>query len=201
MGANKESKSGFEGVFLPVFRMMDKFSSSNERKIIAIDGRAASGKSTLAELLQKTYGCNVFHTDDFFLPFSLRKKERLDQPGGNIHYERMKEEIIQPLLNNETVIHRPFRCANGTFGDSVLTPPNKITVIEGVYSLHPFFGDIYDCKIFLTVDPKEQKKRLLKREGREKYHQFVTRWIPMEERYFSNFHIQESCNIVVDTTR
>ena len=62
--------------------------------IIAIDGMTASGKSTLAEELSQIYNSPIFHADDFFLPMELRTEERLNEPGGNIHYERMKKEII-----------------------------------------------------------------------------------------------------------
>lgn len=34
--------------------------------LIAIDGRAASGKTTLAAMLQKELNCNVVHMDHFF---------------------------------------------------------------------------------------------------------------------------------------
>ena len=35
--------------------------------LVAIDGRCASGKSTLAKDLQKQLDCNVIHMDDFYL--------------------------------------------------------------------------------------------------------------------------------------
>lgn len=36
--------------------------------IVALDGRCASGKTTLAALLQQQTGCSVVHMDHFFLP-------------------------------------------------------------------------------------------------------------------------------------
>ena len=70
--------------------------ASDSPFIIAIDGRAASGKSTLAQQLGELLDADVIHMDDFFLPPSLRTKERLSEPGGNVHYERFAEEV--PLL-------------------------------------------------------------------------------------------------------
>lgn len=34
--------------------------------LIAIDGRCAAGKTTLAALLKKEINCNIIHMDDFF---------------------------------------------------------------------------------------------------------------------------------------
>ena len=40
-------------------------------RIIAIDGRCAAGKTTLAARLAKELGGDVIHMDDFFLPPAL----------------------------------------------------------------------------------------------------------------------------------
>ena len=56
--------------------------------LIAVEGRCASGKTTLASALQKELGCCVFHMDDFFLRPEQRTRERLLTAGGNIDYER-----------------------------------------------------------------------------------------------------------------
>ena len=50
--------------------------------LVAIDGRCAAGKTTLAGELQAALGCNVVHMDDFYLPFSRRTAERMARPGG-----------------------------------------------------------------------------------------------------------------------
>ena len=55
----------------------------NGRMKLAIDGMAASGKSTLACKLAEEFGGEVIHMDDFFLPMDLRTAERLEEPGGN----------------------------------------------------------------------------------------------------------------------
>ena len=44
--------------------------------VIAIDGRCASGKTTLAEKLAQYFHANVFHMDDYFLRKEQRTKER-----------------------------------------------------------------------------------------------------------------------------
>ena len=63
------------------------------------------------------------------------------------------------------------------------------------YSCHPYFGDICDVRIFMDVDPAEQRRRILSRNGPEMLPRFVSEWIPMEELYFKTFQIKEKCSI------
>lgn len=56
--------------------------SEKEHVFVAIDGRCAAGKTTLAQALNKRYGYPVVHMDDFFLSPSQRTEERLARPGG-----------------------------------------------------------------------------------------------------------------------
>jgi len=74
--------------------------------VIAMDGRAAAGKTTLAEELAVTLGGAVVHMDDFFLPGELRTPERLAAPGGNVHAERFVEEVLPYLRRGEAFRYR-----------------------------------------------------------------------------------------------
>jgi len=62
--------------------------------IVAIDGMSSALKTTLSEKLSDMFDGAVIHCDDFFLPLEFRTQERFAEPGGNIHYERMKAEVI-----------------------------------------------------------------------------------------------------------
>ena len=53
--------------------------NSQEYIVIAIDGRCASGKTTLANKLAQHFHANVFHMDDYFLRKEQRTKERLSE--------------------------------------------------------------------------------------------------------------------------
>ncbi len=173
---------------------------SKENIIIAIDGHAGAGKTTLANELAKRIECNIIHMDDFFLPFDMRTKERFSEAGGNIHYERLKSEVIDNLAKDEFSYHI-FNCSSGKLEDKITVKKKKITLIEGSYSMHPYFGDVYDLKIFCDISPKEQKARILARDGKEKSERFVSVWIPMENRYFDEYKIKENCDITVKTER
>lgn len=63
--------------------------------------------------------------------------------------------------------------------------------------MHPLFSDIYDVKLFCTVDIEEQKERIIKRNGLDIYKTFEAKWIPMEKKYFKEFSIMEKCDVLI----
>lgn len=182
-----------------VSAVMCEINGRNKPLMIAVDGRCASGKTTLAEALKKETGCLVIHTDHFFLRPEQRTEERLNEAGGNIDYERLRAEVMLPLSRGKAFSYRKFDCGKMELSDEIAAEPDNIAVVEGSYSCHPEFWDFYDLRIFLTVEPEEQLRRILKRGGRESAEQFRSRWIPLEEKYFSHFKISERCGLVFQT--
>lgn len=172
---------------------------TKERVIIAIDGRCASGKTTLAERLQRSSDCAVIHMDDFFLRPEQRTEQRYNKPGGNIDHERFSEEVIKPLLKNSAFTYKPYDCKTRGFSRPVSVTPNKITVVEGSYSCHPVLWDNYDLRIFLTVEKHEQLRRVGLRNGQASLAVFCEKWIPLEERYFKTFDIENRCDLLIET--
>jgi len=165
--------------------------------IIAIDGRAASGKTSLAEQLAASFDAPIVHLDDFFLPLEMRTEKRLNEPGGNVHYERFKAEVIDKLKAGEDFSYQRFDCKTKALADFVQVKKSPVVIVEGSYSHHPYFGDYADLKIFKTVDPDEQWRRILVRNGEAWGQPFKDKWIPLEEKYFEYFKIKESADIVL----
>ncbi|MBR5280777.1 MAG: hypothetical protein IKU26_07430 [Clostridia bacterium] len=157
--------------------------------ILAIDGRAASGKTTMADRLAYILAGAVIHMDHFFLPPELRTQERLAESGGNVHYERFKEEVLESLGKNEPFSYRRFDCSQMAYGPSVTVPTKPWRIVEGSYSLHPAFGTYYDLSVFSSVLWEEQLKRIEVRNGLAMLQMFQEKWIPMEEAYFEAFDI------------
>ena len=164
--------------------------------IVAIDGMCGSGKSTVAGKLQEYFGCSLFHMDDFFLQPYQRTSQRLGAPGGNVDYERFQTEVLEHLNDPEGVMLQRFDCKSYSLLPAVHVPYHNIVIIEGAYSMHPYFGDVQDVRIFLESSKEGQRHRILERNGPEKWKQFKEKWIPMEEKYFEGFRIREKCKCV-----
>ena len=170
----------------------------NAAPLIAVDGRCASGKTTLAAQLQKDFGCNVIHMDDFFLRSEQRTEERLRQPGGNIDWERFREEVLTPFRLGVPFSYRPYDCHLQDFREPISVIPNRLTVVEGSYSCHPELWDYYDLHIFLSASPDEQLRRIQERNGPDQAKVFQQKWIPLEEWYFQAFQIAQRCELCFD---
>ena len=176
--------------------LSQRIRGSGQRLLIAVDGRCASGKTTLAATLEEETGCNVVHMDDFFLRPEQRTPQRLAEPGGNVDYERFRQEVILPLSRGDQVRYQIFDCQQMVLSVFREIDPSKTTVIEGSYSCHPALWDFHDLRVFLDIDPEEQLRRIRRRNGEEKAVMFQTRWIPMEERYFDAFRLRERCELI-----
>ena len=187
-------------VFFPALRAAEKLLETSEGAILSIEGRCASGKTSLAGMIENLFPCNVFHMDDFFLPFHMRTEDRLSTPGGNVHYERFYSEVLTPLFSGEPFSYRPFCCKDGSFGPPVSVTPRPLSVVEGAYSMHPALRAHYRDSVFLTVSPEIQQSRILVRNGAEMLRMFNERWIPLEERYFREGGIEALCGAKIDTS-
>lgn len=189
--------AGDTTAFLPIFQEIDRRLALRQPILVAIDGMAAAGKSTLGILLAEHYSCNLIHMDDFFLPPALRTPQRRSEPGGNIHYERFLREVVSGLKAGLPFQYGVFDCHSMEISHSITVKPTPITVVEGAYSLHPALGDIYDLKIFYSVDPAVQLERIHHRNGPACVPAFRDIWIPLEQAYFIACHVQDCCDIIL----
>lgn len=179
----------------PVLEALPKELPEHTVYIIAIDGRSASGKTTLANQLGSLLNADVLHMDDFFLPPKLRTKERLDMPGGNVHYERFMEEVLPYLSAKQPFSYRIFNCCKMDYDGRREMKDAPFRIVEGSYSHHPLFKDYADLTVFSDIEPEEQMRRIRLRNGDEKAEVFKNKWIPLEERYFKAFDIAKKASV------
>lgn len=167
---------------------------SDRRMIVAIDGRAASGKTTFAS----RFGYPVIHTDDFYRP-RVQGQLMLDEYSGNFDVERFKGEVAEGIANEKSFEYRVFNCKSGRVTETVCVPYGRVLIIEGAYCMHPDNGLNPDVSVFFTVSFDEQKRRIINRNGNDAFKMFQNVWIPAEERYFKHFDIENKIKITVNT--
>lgn len=178
-------------------RIEELLKSDRKTIVVTIDGMCASGKSTLAKEISEHFKCNLFHMDDFFLQIHQRTEERLLEVGGNVDYERFKEEVKNRILNEEDVEYRKFNCRIGKIEKTFAVPFKRLNIIEGVYSNHPYFDYEADLKIYMEISSFEQRERIKKRNGEKMLNTFIEEWIPKENDYFEKFNIKNNCDIIL----
>lgn len=187
----------FQQVLIEIDKLL---ATSKDQIIIAIDGKCASGKTTLAYFLESIYECNVFHMDDYFLRKEQKTEERVNETGGNVDYERFKSEVIDKLLRKQEIPYRKYSCKEKQIKPPVRVGPKRLNIIEGSYSMHPYFGDIYDVKVFMDIDEVSQIENIRKRNGEKQLIRFQKEWIPKENAYFNKYINREEC-VIIDWCR
>lgn len=183
---------------LPILEKIAALPRGDRACVIALEGRAAAGKSTAAESLAAILGAGVVHMDDFFLPPELRSEERFAVPGGNVHYERFAAEVLPHVACPDRFAYRIFDCGKMAIEGEREVDASAYRIVEGAYSCHPTFGDYADLKVFFDIAPEVQMQRIIARNGAQMAEMFQKHWIPLEEAYYKANRTKENADLVVE---
>lgn len=189
------------GTLALVIAQTERHLAARERALVVLDGPCGSGKTTLAGALGELYHTDPIRMDDFFLPPDLRTPERLGRPGGNVHFERFRQEVLGGLLRGGDVAYRRYDCQSGAWLPAT-HPTGPVTLIEGSYSHHPFFRETYEAlgalRVFVHATEGERLRRLAARDP-QRLPAFLNRWIPLEKTYFEAYDIRSGADIVLQS--
>ncbi len=174
---------------------------SARRLLVTLDGPCATGKTTLAALLSEALAAPVIHTDDFVIPHGQKTPERLALPGGNCDAERLEAEVLIPFKQGKSLRFRRYDCRSGRFEDPEELPAPEILILEGSYCNLPVLRRHADLCLFLTASREVRENRLRERESPESLKRFHELWIPLEDAYFSAFHLPDDQCLVLDGGR
>lgn len=163
--------------------------------VLAVDGRAAAGKSTLAANLNLALGAGVVHMDDFYLPRA--QQGGMEVMAGNMDKDRFLQEVISPLKNGTAFAYRAFDCRQQDFAPGLVEINRPIIVVEGAYSLLPLWGRYYALSLFVDIEPSRQRARIRQRNGEEGLKAFLDEWIPREEAYFDACQVKQRCQYII----
>lgn len=188
-------------MLLPILEKINAINTTKSHGIIAIDGKAGSGKTTLANKLSHLLKAELICMDDFFLPLKLRTTQRLQSVGGNIHYERFLEQVLPYITSKIPFTYQCFDCSVMDYTQEKTIQNTGWCIVEGSYSHHPLFQRYADITIFIDISKELQIKRILQRNGTKMAELFQTQWIPMEETYFEEFKIKENSDFTITQTQ
>ena len=171
--------------------------SQRPRAVLAIDGMAASGKTTLSAALHAAIPHSaVVHMDDFTLPFDQRFPGYFDALLSNADTARFDREVLFPFLGGQPVSYMPFIChPQPGFGEPIKIPQDtRLLIVEGAYCLHPSLAPRCDIRVLSLIDPALQHKRILRRNGEAQLERFKALWIPMESRHIQAHDLRAVCD-------
>ena len=123
--------------------------------LVAIDGLPVSGKSTLAERLERELGAEVVYLDDFVRP--ERDWRGTAQPGFPFPYIRYDAftDAVLALGRGQVARYRYHDWAVGQLADEErVVQPCGLVVVEGVSALSQDLAHHYDLRFWIESDAK-----------------------------------------------
>lgn len=142
--------------------------------VVAIDGGAAAGKSSLAALVAESVPQSLtIHTDDLLAGWG-------DQFG---FWPTLRTSVLQPLAQGRPGRYRRFDWTTGSFGETVEVPVVTTLIVEGVSAItacQPWLS----LGIFLDISRDERERRWVARDGPMQPE--WQRWLDAEDRFFAD---------------
>ena len=166
------------------------------RVLAALDGPCASGKTTLAGQAARQLGCPLVHMDDFFLPPARKTPARLAQPGGNVDWERVRDQVLAPCPGESPPGSPPTAAIPGRMGPRCPSPPPPWCWWRGSTPSTPPCGTSTASESSGGPWPV-RRARLLDRGGPELLARFQGEWVPLEDRYFQACRVRDCCQLVL----
>ena len=171
--------------------------------LVAIDGAAGLGKTTLANILRREFPgqATVLHADDYLAERHERFAQRLIAYDPRaIDLEALRQDI-NALSQGRDVIVRPYQHPTGTHSSPVVVPSRPLLIVEGAHTL-----TAPDHLIGVFIDGTENAMYHFRRERdvRERHASpatFDTWWNGMNEDYHRYVEINRENATVVTASR
>jgi len=160
-----------------LIRLVDQVRSAEPRcgqvRVVAVDGGAAAGKSSLAAALAaRLDAAAVLCTDDL-----------LDGWGGQFDFwPRLRTGVLEPLAAGRPGSYRRFDWNAMRFAETVAVPVPSVLLVEGVSTLGACAGRL-SLGILLDVPRELRERRWARRDGPLGRPELD--WLAAEDRYFA----------------
>jgi uridine kinase len=169
--AHSEREKTVDGMAVAALRAAPRCGSV---RVVAVDGHAGAGKTTLAAQLAARLGdAPVVHTDDL-----ATHEEPFGWAG------RLAAQVLGPLSEGRAAEHQVYDWDARAFTTTRHFPPAPVVVLEGVgtgcAAVRPYLALL----LWLEVPPAEARRRGLRRDGPE-LARFWTGWTAAEDAHFA----------------
>jgi uridine kinase len=163
------------------------------RPIIAIDGPAGAGKTTLARELSLAFSCKisvqVIHMDDLYAGWENALSDDLSK-------------VLQYLVNQHesglpAKIQR-YNWIRSAFEESEELAVSDLLILEGVGSGDKDLQERFAALIWMEIDPEVGLARVIKRDGLQVQDQ-MQKWLATQAQYFSQHSTREKADFILTT--
>lgn len=154
--------------------------------MVAVDGGAAAGKSSLAMALAvRLDGAAVLSTDAM-----------LDGWAGQFDFwPRLRSDVLAPLAAGRPGSYRRYDWHAGRFAETVPVPASRVLLVEGVSAIAACAGWL-SVAIFLDVPRDVRERRWIERDG--PLQPAWQAWLDNEDRYFGEHPLPAGAVVLPD---
>jgi uridine kinase len=154
-------------------------------KIVAIDGFAGAGKSTLAEAVGRERAGTVLHTDDF---------ASWDEPLE--WWPRLLTQVLEPLAANQTGRYQRYDWVSQQLAEWHEIAPGGLLILEGVSSCRAAFRPYLSYSVWVDTPADVRMERGLERDGADARPLWL-QWMAEENEWAKNESPKEHVDLVV----
>ncbi|WP_245565111.1 4-amino-4-deoxy-L-arabinose transferase [Nocardioides insulae] len=157
-----------------------------EGRLLCLDGRAGSGKTTLADRLERLTSCTVIHLDDLY-----------DGWGGLLTVQDQLGDLLGSLAEGKTGSYRRYDWHARRYRESVEVRPTPLLVLEGVGSYAAAYDAWYTLVVWLELPERVRRQRAIDRDG-DVFSPHWSEWAAAEEVLFARERTQARADLVCE---
>jgi uridine kinase len=131
--------------------------------LVAIDGLAGSGKTTVTDaLVAADPALRVLHADELQQPQAEGEWDTWSpqQAAANFVLEAPLRDLLATLAAGRPAEYRAYDWSAHRLGPAATVTPGGVLVVEGAYTLRPSLRGFYDLKIWVDCDEQVRAARM-----------------------------------------
>lgn len=178
---------------MDLINVLSEICTNTSQPIIAIDGPAGAGKTTLAQTislaLSPQMSTTIIHMDDLYNGWEFALDENLTETLAWLARSHKDEKPLK---------YSSFNWALGSFDTAKEIPISQLLILEGVGSAQRSVEDFVTTSIWLDLDPQIGYQRVLDRDG-ENIANSMKVWLATQAQHFIVEDTKERCEFVLST--
>lgn len=182
-----------------VFEIVKKISLINESRsnpanpvLVAIDGPAGSGKTTLAtQIADQLAQTSIIHMDDLYNGW-----DDALTPTLTTHLQNW---ILEPLSGKQSLQYQKFNWASNQYDTWVEVKDFQLLLLEGVGAAQSVVRSDAALTIWIEVGPQIGLERVLNRDGAQIL-PYMLKWQERESAHFLRDQTKINCEIYIDSS-
>lgn len=156
-------------------------------RVVAVDGPAGSGKTTLAAAMSAS-GATVLHLDDLYEGWSGLE--------GSL-WPRLSAQVLEPLRRGVPGRYQRYDWHAGAFAEWVDVPVPDLLVVEGCGSARRAVDPVAVLRVWVEAPDDLRLERGLARDGADAREHWLT-WMADEAAHFARERTRERADVRLD---